>query len=111
MATKSIRENASQLSNYRNPDNDPRGPWNSAAYTCAKTAEERPNLYYPIINPHNLQKSGQVEPGYGHMIATLTSEMKNSALFTGDLRATPKCPELRSSDDNKACGTESNLEL
>ncbi len=41
-----------QQSNYRNPDNDARGPWNSAAYTCAKSAEERPNLYYPILNPN-----------------------------------------------------------
>ncbi len=40
---------------YTNPDNDPRGPWNSSAYTCAKTADERPNLYYPILNP-NTQK-------------------------------------------------------
>ena len=40
-----------QITNYRNPDNDLRGPWNSAAYTCAKTAEERPNLYYPIRQP------------------------------------------------------------
>jgi adenine-specific DNA-methyltransferase len=37
---------------YTNPDNDPRGPWNSAAYTCAKSADERPNLYYPIVNPN-----------------------------------------------------------
>jgi len=37
---------------YTNPDNDPRGAWNSAAYTCAKTAEERPNLYYAITNPN-----------------------------------------------------------
>ena len=36
---------------YTNPDNDPRGPWNSAAYTCAKTADERPNLYYPLKHP------------------------------------------------------------
>ena len=36
---------------YTNPDNDSRGPWNSAAYTCAKTADERPNLYYPLIHP------------------------------------------------------------
>ena len=36
---------------YSNPDNDPRGAWNSAAYTCAKTAEERPNLYYPLTHP------------------------------------------------------------
>jgi adenine-specific DNA-methyltransferase len=36
---------------YSNPDADPRGAWNSAAYTCAKTAAERPNLYYPLIHP------------------------------------------------------------
>lgn len=35
-----------------NPDGDPRGPWNSGTYTCNKTADERPNLYYPLINPH-----------------------------------------------------------
>ena len=46
-----LEKNESQLANYRNPDNDPRGPWNSAAYTCAKSAEERPNLYYAITNP------------------------------------------------------------
>jgi adenine-specific DNA-methyltransferase len=43
--------NDEQSKNYKNPDNDPRGPWNSAAYTCAKSVEERPNLYYPIIQP------------------------------------------------------------
>ena len=41
-----------QLRNYRNPDNDPRGPWNSATYTCNKTADERPNLYHGIKNPN-----------------------------------------------------------
>lgn len=41
-----------QAAYYTNPDNDPRGPWNSAAYTCAKSADERPNLYYPITQPN-----------------------------------------------------------
>ena len=36
---------------YSNPDNDPRGPWREGDYKCAKTAAERPNLYYPIVNP------------------------------------------------------------
>ncbi|ADH62496.1 Site-specific DNA-methyltransferase (adenine-specific) [Allomeiothermus silvanus DSM 9946] len=36
---------------YKNPDNDPRGPWMSDNYTCNKTSEQRPNLYYPIIHP------------------------------------------------------------
>jgi adenine-specific DNA-methyltransferase len=41
-----------QDSLYKNPDSDPRGPWMSDNYTCAKTAEERPNLYYAVINPN-----------------------------------------------------------
>ncbi|MBI2779628.1 MAG: site-specific DNA-methyltransferase [Gammaproteobacteria bacterium] len=36
---------------YKNPDDDSRGPWKSGDYTCAKSADERPNLYYPIIHP------------------------------------------------------------
>lgn len=36
---------------YSNPDNDPRGPWREGDYKCAKNADERPNLYYPIIHP------------------------------------------------------------
>lgn len=42
-----------QNSLYKNPDNDPRGPWMSDNYTCAKTAEERPNLFYSITNPNS----------------------------------------------------------
>jgi len=41
-----------QTKNYSNPDNDPRGVWNSATYTGPKSIEERPNLYYGIKNPN-----------------------------------------------------------
>jgi adenine-specific DNA-methyltransferase len=37
---------------YKNMDDDPRGSWMSDNYTCAKTADERPNLYYAITNPN-----------------------------------------------------------
>ena len=40
-----------QTDRYKNPDNDPRGPWKAADYTCRFTSEQRPNLYYPIIQP------------------------------------------------------------
>ncbi len=40
-----------QLNYYKNPDDDPRGVWNSATYTCNKSKTERPNLYYPINRP------------------------------------------------------------
>lgn len=47
-----LARNQEQLSNYKNPDKDIRGPWNSATYTCNKSKDERPNLYYPIKNPN-----------------------------------------------------------
>ncbi len=47
-----LDRNEKQNSYYTNPDNDTRGPWNSAAYTCNKNKDERPNLYYPLINPN-----------------------------------------------------------
>ncbi len=47
------RLNRTELQNsyYKNPDEDPRGPWNSVTYTGNKKREERPNLYYGIVNP------------------------------------------------------------
>lgn len=41
-----------QNSYYKNPDNDPRGLWNSVTYTGNKSRNERPNLYYGIKNPN-----------------------------------------------------------
>lgn len=41
-----------QSGRYKNPDKDPRGPWQSMDYTCRYSAEERPNLYYPILQPN-----------------------------------------------------------
>ena len=36
---------------YKNQDDDPRGPWREIDYKGPKTADERPNLYYPIRHP------------------------------------------------------------
>ena len=47
-----LSRNAEQNAYYTNPDNDARGAWNSVTYTCNKSAEERPGLYYAITNPH-----------------------------------------------------------
>lgn len=41
-----------QLERYKNPDNDPRGVWTSADLTINTTAKQRPNKYFPIVNPH-----------------------------------------------------------
>jgi adenine-specific DNA-methyltransferase len=49
---KKSKRTDKQNSYYTNPDKDNRGKWNSAAYTCNKNKDERPNLYYPLINPN-----------------------------------------------------------
>ena len=48
---KLLPRSSKQLGNFKNPDADARGDWLSVDYTCAKTRDERPNLYYPIRNP------------------------------------------------------------
>lgn len=39
------------FSQYKNPDNDPRGPWKTGDLGKGHTRIERPNAYYPIQNP------------------------------------------------------------
>ena len=36
---------------YKNPDNDPRGPWTSANMVGLATEEARPNLHYDLVDP------------------------------------------------------------
>lgn len=46
-----VERTAEQLKGYKNLDDDPRGLWQSVVYTCSKTRNERPNLYYGIKHP------------------------------------------------------------
>lgn len=49
--TTTLKGVIKEFENYKNPDNDPRGEWARDNLTCGKTASQRPNLYYPIIDP------------------------------------------------------------
>lgn len=53
-SVSTVRETRSESSKsiYGNPDDDPRGPWTSSSYVNPATKQERPNLVYPIKNPH-----------------------------------------------------------
>ena len=53
---RGLEREPGQSTYFTNPDNDPRGNWNSATYTCNKSNIERPNLFYPITNPHTGQE-------------------------------------------------------
>lgn len=49
---------------YKNPDNDPRGPWTSANMAGLATAEARPNLHYDLINPNTGINYGRPVKGW-----------------------------------------------
>lgn len=40
-----------QTDRYKNPDNDPRGPWAADNYLGNNSRDERPTLWYPIRHP------------------------------------------------------------
>ena len=74
-----------QLKNYRNPDNDPRGAWNSATFTCNKSREERPNLYYPIINPNTGEEIFPKETAVWKFSRDVTEQyQKENLIFWGN---------------------------
>lgn len=47
-----LKRNLESNKAYKNPDNDPRGLWQSDNYKCNKSSKERPNLYYAIMQPN-----------------------------------------------------------
>jgi len=47
----SFEGDTKDTSAYKNPDNDPRGPWVSGDLASPKNRFERPNTYYPLHNP------------------------------------------------------------
>lgn len=46
-----LRGEQRNVSQYRNPDDDPRGPWASGNMVGIATKSARPNLHYDLINP------------------------------------------------------------
>ena len=79
-----VPRDESQLKYYKNPDNDPRGVWNSSAYTCAKSAEERPNLYYAIVNPNTGKEIWPKKTRvWAYEKATHLNNVENDLLYWG----------------------------
>jgi adenine-specific DNA-methyltransferase len=48
-----LREARTEKANsiYKNPDEDPRGPWTSVSFVSQRTKQQRPNLSYTVTNP------------------------------------------------------------
>lgn len=76
--------NEKQMKYYTNPDNDSRGPWNSATYTYNKSKEQRPSLYYPITNPYTGEEVWPKETAvWAYSKEQCEEHIKNNMLFWG----------------------------
>jgi adenine-specific DNA-methyltransferase len=64
---------------YINPEKDPRGVWTSADLTKAHTRIERPNSYYPLINP----QTGIVYPANPDQVWRFVSKRTGGARKDG----------------------------
>lgn len=53
-----------KIEQYKNPDNDSRGPWTSANMVGLATKDARPNLHYDLINPQDGINYGCPEKGW-----------------------------------------------
>lgn len=88
-----------QEARYSNPDNDQRGPWTDSDYTCNKTAEQRPNLYYPITNPNTGEK---VWPSrsrvWAYEEATHNQNVKDALIWWPAGRSKPRIKKFIRSD-------------
>ena len=95
---------------YQNPDNDPRGPWNSATYTCNKSRSERPKLYYPITNPFTGEKVFPKETAvWAYSEEQCAKHVQENMLFWG-VDGKAKYPRFKKFiSDNKGVVTRNRL--
>lgn len=77
-----IRGKEIDISKYKNPDNDPRGPWMSSSLDGLATAEMRPNLHYAIANPENGKKYNPAsENGWRFQRSTVETIIKEGRML------------------------------
>lgn len=80
---------------YSNPDADPRGPWNSATYTCNKSRSERPNLYYEIKNPFTGETVWPSESAVWRFSKEKHAEVEAQGLLYWGANGTARMPRLK----------------
>lgn len=70
-------------SSYRNPDNDPKGPWTTSSYVNPATREDRPNLVYEIVNPYTGEKITHPTHAWKFGLKEHKSHVENNRLWWG----------------------------
>lgn len=92
---KKLQRTGEQLSYYKNPDKDPKGAWNSATYTCNKSMHERPNLYYPIINPNTQEEVWPKETAVWKYSKDITAKYLDEGRLYWGIDGLAKFPRIK----------------
>ena len=84
-------------SKFRNPDNDPRGPWMSRSILGLATVEQRPNLHYDIVDPKTgISYSPPVNTGWRYSKERMQSLIEEEhILFSSDPDGRPREKKFR----------------
>ena len=61
---RALKGSERKTDQYKNPDNDPRGPWTSANMAGILDAEQRPNCHYDLIDPNTGINYGRPKMGW-----------------------------------------------
>jgi adenine-specific DNA-methyltransferase len=82
------------LARYKNPDNDPRGPWMDASYHGPKSPSERPNLNYPINHPKTGEEIWPIEKSWAYEYKNYELHLAENRLWWGS-KLTYKEPRIK----------------
>lgn len=91
---------------YRNPDNDPRGPWMSSPMDGLATKERRPNLHFTIADPETGRKyNPSPETGWRFEPATVERLIKERRMiFPKNPKSKPRIKRYLKELKNKYTG-------
>lgn len=78
---RKVRGEERNLSQYSNPDNDPRGDWTSGNMVGLATAERRPNLHYDLVDPDTNINYGKPRLGWRYDQSTMAKLIDDTRIL------------------------------
>lgn len=87
----SLRGSEKDLDKFKNPDDDPRGPWRSADMTGLATRDKRPNLHFDLVDPETGINYGCPPKGWRFEPATMTRKIaEKRVLWPSSMEGRPR---------------------
>ncbi|MBG0867799.1 site-specific DNA-methyltransferase [Burkholderia sp. 9779_493] len=87
----SLRGSEKDLDKFKNPDDDPRGPWRSADMTGLATRDKRPNLHFDLIDPETGINYGCPPKGWRFEPVTMAKKIaEKRVLWPSSMEGRPR---------------------